>query len=197
MNNKLVIDKVTDYVFSMNLADYRKTLLELAICRQHASHLDQYFLSMLIASELDVQNDLDNDNDSNYDRIFHKQLQYQWISKYEDIYALKRYNSESYYPPYYDDNRDPKKMPFDWSMFLMEKAPSLENIKIISHNNNLENIINHAKLKILILDHYKDLSDDFNTKVDPLNIIVYQNIDQQISDWKICLDELNKLVTSI
>ena len=152
------------------MSQYVKDLIELGNSELQ-SNLDNYFLSMLIANELDLQNDMEDDSDSEYDSDIHQQLKILWESKYKQIYNFEQ--SNSYHPPYYGEDH----YPYDWMIFMMEKAP------IDSKNLNNTHFLNHAKVKLLVLQHFKELSSDFDVSITPLNSIVYQHIDKQISDW--------------
>tara|TARA_R100001163_G_C5068282_1_gene208326 strand:- start:10116 stop:10640 length:525 start_codon:yes stop_codon:yes gene_type:complete len=174
------------------MCDISEKLIELGKCF-FISDLDNYFLSMLIAKQIDL---MDEDEEDTYDPEIVEQLNSLWIGKFEDIFNLHKYMNDSYNPPYRDSlRRDPKNMPFEWYTYLMEKTPPNCSIKDIStkyKKNTIQSIINHAKLKLLVLQHFDGLSPDFNNQTCPLNTIVYQNIERQISDWTECVNTFLK-----
>jgi len=158
------------------MMSYVEDLLELGEFGFPYCFSDRYYLSFLIAHQLDlIEDESDSGNELN------QKLNEIWDSKYKEEYHNPYIDSWLYIPYYRDDIVEDDKMPNNWYCFMMEKAPSVDLANPIEIDKG---IIYHAKLKIIVLQYYNDLSYDFNNKTTPLNEIVYKNIEQQIEDWK-------------
>jgi len=151
--------------------------------------LDNFFFSLILVKKIDFLNDLDERNDIEEKRIL--ELESLWNLKYKNIYHT--HLNDSYFPPYYDDYRKNNNYPCEWYTFLMEKTPDENLLKKMPNKFFSDKIIlNHIKIKLIVLQYFKELSDDFDTKITPLNTIVYQNINKQICDWERYMNMMNR-----
>lgn len=173
--------------------------------REHNS-IDEYYLSSVIATILDLYND-DNINNHNIDIIY---LNNVWDNKYKNIYNNSNFNGHFIYRDNYPDTNIYYDEKYLCKLYYGENAPNNNNQKKICDNNEekiiiygnmylylFESLLDHISIKIITLrdictdNHKNGLYMEINDILD--------NFDEIIIKWseyykyvKKRYDELNK-----
>ncbi len=191
MNNKMSINEYKD-------------LIQLA--KQSHTHVDEILLSHLIAmasdSILDYLDESDNESESEEYKIYKEEINILWEKRYKNIYCndCARFGLPLYRDEWIEeDNLDYGSL---WVLYIKEQCLNKEQYEM--HCDKIEHIINnynetflydaslnHIRVKLLVLEHYKKVKNDFIGSIyEVANAI--EEIDIRYSEFKEWFDYVKK-----